>query len=120
MLAAAVKELISNETITEAPKACEDTDVIWESGTFITIISPFNVEQVSHQMASLYAFAGRKIFQYLKTRKIRGETGQVAFDDNGDRIYAEYDVINIREKQHKKIVGKYFYDNVSTFIPNQC
>lgn len=34
VLAAAVKELINNETITEAPKACEDTDVIWESGTF--------------------------------------------------------------------------------------
>lgn len=61
-------------------------------------------------------FAGRKIFQYLKTRKIKGETGQVAFDDNGDRIYAEYDVINIREKQHKKAVGKYFYDNVSLII----
>lgn len=59
------------------------------------------------------AFTGRRIFQYLKTRKIRGETGQVAFDDNGDRIYAEYDVINVLEKQHKKIVGKYFYDNVS-------
>lgn len=36
VLAAAVKELINNETITEAPKACEDTDVIWESGRFIT------------------------------------------------------------------------------------
>lgn len=70
-----------------------------------------------HRMTSFYLhFAGRKIFQYLKTRKIRGETGQVAFDDNGDRIYAEYDVINIREKQHKKIVGKYFYDNVSAII----
>lgn len=34
VLAAAVKELINNETITEAPKACEDTDVIWESGRF--------------------------------------------------------------------------------------
>lgn len=62
---------------------------------------------------AVHSFTGRRIFQYLKTRKIRGETGQVAFDDNGDRIYAEYDVINIREKQHKKIVGKYYYDNVS-------
>lgn len=35
VLAAAIKELINNETITEAPKACEDTDVIWESGSFL-------------------------------------------------------------------------------------
>lgn len=57
-------------------------------------------------------YIGRRIFHYLKTRNIRGETGQVAFDDNGDRMYAEYDVINIREHQRKKIVGSFHYDIV--------
>lgn len=56
---------------------------------------------------------GKRLFQYLKTRNITGETGQVAFDDNGDRIYAGYDVVNMREKQKKHIVGKFFYDTVS-------
>lgn len=60
------------------------------------------------------AILGRRIFQYLKTRNIRGETGQVAFDNNGDRIYAEYDVINIRDHQRRKIVGGFHYDLVST------
>lgn len=57
--------------------------------------------------------AGKRIFHYLKTRNIHGETGQVAFDDNGDRIYAEYEVINIRDHQDKKTVGNFYYDSVS-------
>lgn len=52
----------------------------------------------------------------MKTRNIRGETGQVAFDDNGDRIYAEYDVVNIRDHQRKKIVGGFYYDLVSNWF----
>lgn len=55
---------------------------------------------------------GRRIFHYIKTRNIRGETGQVAFDDNGDRMFAEYEVINVRDHQRKKIVGKLLYDMV--------
>lgn len=62
---------------------------------------------------ALYACVGKRLFQYLKTRNITGDTGQVAFDDNGDRIYAGYDVINIHEKQKKHVVGKFYYDPVS-------
>lgn len=90
VLASAIKEMRLNETITEAPKDCDDSGALWESG--------------------------KRIFNYLKTRNIRGDTGQVAFDDNGDRIYAEYDVINIRGKQKKQIVGSFYYDAVSRFV----
>ncbi|XP_055636801.1 glutamate [NMDA] receptor subunit 1 isoform X2 [Toxorhynchites rutilus septentrionalis] len=90
VLASAIKEMMThNETITEAPKDCDDTGAFWESG--------------------------RKMFNYLKTRNIRGSTGQVAFDNNGDRIYAEYDVINVQQsssvlfKKNVK-VGSFFYD----------
>lgn len=65
--------------------------------------------------ASVYScgiYLGRRIFHYIKTRNIRGETGQVAFDDNGDRMFAEYEVINVRDHQRKKIVGKLLYDAV--------
>lgn len=58
---------------------------------------------------------GRRIFHYIKTRNIRGATGQVAFDDNGDRMFAEYEVINVRDHQRKKIVGKLLYDTVCYF-----
>ncbi|XP_017847480.1 glutamate [NMDA] receptor subunit 1 [Drosophila busckii] len=86
VLASAIKEMISNETIAEPPKDCGDSAVNWESG--------------------------KRLFQYLKTRNITGETGQVAFDDNGDRIYAAYDVINIRENQKQHVVGKFSYDSL--------
>ncbi|KAL9872985.1 glutamate ionotropic receptor NMDA type subunit 1 isoform 1-T4 [Glossina fuscipes fuscipes] len=85
VLASAIKEMMTNETITEPPKNCDDSGVNWESG--------------------------KRLFHYLKTRNITGETGQVAFDDNGDRIYAGYDVINIRAKQKKLPVGKFYYDS---------
>ncbi|XP_053696942.1 glutamate [NMDA] receptor subunit 1 [Sabethes cyaneus] len=90
VLASAIKEMMThNETITEAPKDCDDTGSIWESG--------------------------RKMFNYLKTRNIRGATGQVAFDSNGDRMYAEYDVVNVQLSTSlltKKniVVGSFFYD----------
>lgn len=53
---------------------------------------------------------------------ITGETGQVAFDDNGDRIYAAYEVINIgrtKDKNSKNTssnrrkVGSFYYVPVS-------
>uniref|UniRef100_A0A336MEH8 Glutamate [NMDA] receptor subunit 1 n=1 Tax=Culicoides sonorensis TaxID=179676 RepID=A0A336MEH8_CULSO len=75
VLASAIKEMMPNETITEAPKDCDDSGTIWETG--------------------------KKIFHYLKTRNIKGHTGQVAFDDNGDRIYAGYNVINVLDRQNK-------------------
>ena len=58
---------------------------------------------------------GKRLFHYLKSRNIEGQTGRVAFDDNGDRIYAGYDVINIREGQKRRKVGSFFYDAVSVY-----
>nr|XP_029710322.1 glutamate [NMDA] receptor subunit 1 isoform X3 [Aedes albopictus] len=89
VLASAIKEMIThNETITEAPKDCDDTGAVWESG--------------------------KKMFNYLKTRHIKGETGHVAFDSNGDRIYAAYEVINVQQppsSMRKNVkVGSFFYD----------
>lgn len=93
VLAAAIKEMMRNETITEAPKDCDDSGAIWESG--------------------------KRMFHYLISQNIRGETGQVAFDASGDRMFAEYAVINTRENQRKKVVGKYFYDMVSCRLTNE-
>lgn len=33
VLAAAIKEMMINETITVAPKDCDDSGAIWETGT---------------------------------------------------------------------------------------
>ena len=39
-----------------------------------------------------------------------------AFDDSGDRIYAEYAVMNIIKKSVMKVVGRFFFDDVSKKI----
>lgn len=51
-----------------------------------------------------------------------GSTGRVAFDDNGDRIYAEYDIINVQyagpNNKTQVSVGQYFYPAVSKSVLN--
>jgi glutamate receptor ionotropic, NMDA 1 len=42
----------------------------------------------------------------------KGATGKVAFDDNGDRMFAEYDIVNVQEDQRQASVGKYFFNQV--------
>lgn len=56
VLASALKEMMVNETITEAPKDCDDSGVFWETG--------------------------KKLFHYLKSRNIKGKTGQVVLNTN--------------------------------------
>lgn len=76
------------EEITEAPKDCDKSGSIWESG--------------------------RVLFEYIRKQVLlNGATGKVAFDDNGDRIFAEYEIINVIEKKEHKAVGHYYYNVVS-------
>lgn len=44
-----------------------------------------------------------------------GATGKVAFDDNGDRINAEYDVVNLQAPGKHISIGHYFYNSVSIY-----
>lgn len=82
-----------NETmaITDAPKDCDNSGSIWETGK------------------ELFGFIRKQVLQ-------KGATGRVAFDDNGDRIFAEYDVINIKEHREQIPVGQYVYSPVSIFF----
>ncbi|XP_035721845.1 glutamate [NMDA] receptor subunit 1-like isoform X1 [Vespa mandarinia] len=80
----ALREMNETEEITSAPKDCGDSGSIWETG--------------------------KKLFDYIRQQVLpHGETGRVAFDDNGDRIFAEYDIININEDSRQVSVGQYFY-----------
>ncbi|XP_037070917.1 glutamate [NMDA] receptor subunit 1-like isoform X2 [Pollicipes pollicipes] len=84
VLASALKEMTAKENITEAPKDCNNTGDGWETG--------------------------KKLFGYIRQQVLLdGYTGKVAFDDNGDRINAEYDVINTDSRRDKRIVGNYAY-----------
>ena len=54
-----------------------------------------------------------KYFRYTRQQVLEnGATGRIAFDDNGDRIYAEYDVINVKTEKVLNSVGRYYYSTV--------
>ncbi|KAK9301078.1 hypothetical protein QLX08_006418 [Tetragonisca angustula] len=84
VLVSALREMNKTKVITEAPKDCGDSGSIWETG--------------------------KSLFEFIRKEVLSdGATGKVAFDDNGDRIYAEYDIINIQENGERISVGQYFY-----------
>ncbi|CAG7836862.1 unnamed protein product [Allacma fusca] len=84
VLAAALKEMNSKDNITEAPKDCSTSGVTWDTG--------------------------KKLFEYIKKQELLdGETGKVAFDESGDRINAEYHVINVYPRKSLTSIGTYLY-----------
>lgn len=55
------------------------------------------------------------LIRYIKKQVYKdGHTGKVAFDNNGDRIYAEYDIVNVKQVTNKDAIGKYYFDNVNS------
>uniref|UniRef100_A0A075Q430 Glutamate [NMDA] receptor subunit 1 n=1 Tax=Diploptera punctata TaxID=6984 RepID=A0A075Q430_DIPPU len=84
VLASALRVMNRTEVITKAPKDCGDSGHIWETG--------------------------KTLFDYIKKQNlVNGSTGNVAFDDNGDRINAEYDIINVQSNQTQISVGQYHF-----------
>lgn len=53
---------------------------------------------------------------YLEKSLFLGETGRVAFDEMGDRMFAEYEIINVQKQSRRDrvnvTVGHYKYDLV--------
>ena len=49
-----------------------------------------------------------------KQELVNGYTGKVAFDENGDRINAEYEVVNMQSGGRSVTVGNYKYSGVSS------
>lgn len=75
--------------ITEAPKDCDNSGSIWETG--------------------------KELFNFIRKQEMmNGETGKVAFDDQGDRINAEYNIVNIQRRKVHVVTGKYHFQQVPT------
>jgi hypothetical protein len=76
---------------------------------FIIVISQYNLHI---PLDTLFVYKMVFIFdRFIKKQTVNGSTGNVAFDDNGDRINAEYDIINV-QNQTQISVGQYHYSNV--------
>uniref|UniRef100_A0A1B6M8R4 Glutamate [NMDA] receptor subunit 1 n=2 Tax=Cicadellinae TaxID=33370 RepID=A0A1B6M8R4_9HEMI len=86
VLASALRDMNQTENITEAPKDCDNSGSIWETGKIL--------------------------FDYIKKQVLfHGATGKVAFDDSGDRINAEYNIVNVQGPDLQVSVGQYLYIN---------
>uniref|UniRef100_A0ABD2WUB3 Glutamate [NMDA] receptor subunit 1 n=1 Tax=Trichogramma kaykai TaxID=54128 RepID=A0ABD2WUB3_9HYME len=84
VLVTALREMNLTDKLIDSPKNCDNSGLIWETG--------------------------RKLFEFIKQQKIDyGQTGRIAFDDNGDRIYAEYDILNVKSPRKIESVGQYVY-----------
>ena len=84
----ALGELDNKENVTEAPSNCNTSGAVWETG--------------------------KRLFEYIRRQTLAdGTTGRVAFDEMGDRIYAEYQVVNVQTDiglaSKKAVVGYYNY-----------
>jgi ionotropic glutamate receptor NMDA 1 len=81
----AFKSMYTTENITKPPTDCKDLGgAKWESGS--------------------------KLFSYLKKQSLLyGKTGRVAFDERGDRINSDYDIINVANKDLNVVVGQYYF-----------
>ena len=88
----ALNELNEKENVTEAPSNCNTSGAVWDTG--------------------------KQLFEYIRKQTLAdGTTGRVAFDEMGDRIYAEYQVVNVQKMSRtsltaqKVVVGSYKYSN---------
>ncbi|KAH9638394.1 hypothetical protein HF086_004196 [Spodoptera exigua] len=84
VLASAIRDMNTSEEIHAPPSDCDNSGSIWTTG--------------------------RLLFDYIRKQRLEnGATGHVAFDDHGDRVHAEYDMVNVRAQGEHVAVGKYFY-----------
>lgn len=88
LLSSALREMeVSERDMTEPPQDCNSSGAIWETG--------------------------RIYFEYIKKQVLlNGLTGKIAFDDNGDRLFSEYDIVNVDHPNGRTKVGQYFYSKV--------
>ncbi len=87
VLSQALRELHKNDNVTQAPSNCNKSGNLWETGI--------------------------RFFEYIRRQILPdGLTGRVAFDSLGDRINAEYRVINVQRGGNTVEVGQYRYSKV--------
>lgn len=87
-MSSALREMeVSERDMTEPPQDCNSSGTVWETG--------------------------RIYFEYIKKQVLlNGLTGKIAFDDNGDRLFSEYDIVNVDRPNGKSKVGQFFYSKV--------
>ena len=58
--------------------------------------------------------SGYQLFSVLKKQSLFGRTGHLAFDERGDRMNSEYEIINVNSNQMNEVVGRYHYSQTDS------
>lgn len=54
---------------------------------------------------------GQVLYNILKKQKYNGRSGRITFDDYGDRLFSEYDILNVHNHS-EHVVGKYMFSSL--------
>uniref|UniRef100_UPI00358E8C49 glutamate receptor ionotropic, NMDA 1 n=2 Tax=Myxine glutinosa TaxID=7769 RepID=UPI00358E8C49 len=81
ILTMSLKEMFDKENVTEPPRGCAGNTAVWKGGLTLN--------------------------RYLLSSSLhKGQTGRVEFDEEGDRKYPEYSIVNL-QKRNLVRVGKW-------------
>lgn len=84
ILAKALREMYHHEVITSPPTNCRYTSTNkWQTGLLF--------------------------YKYLRKQTYNGQSGRIEFDDLGDRLFSEYELLNVHSNNTEVIVGKYIF-----------
>ena len=84
ILTNALREMYHSQNITAPPTNCQTPNNKWQTGQLL--------------------------YQFLKKQNFNGRSGQITFDDSGDRLFSEYEILNIFNNTEQS-VGKYSFNS---------
>ncbi|KAH9398639.1 Glutamate receptor ionotropic, NMDA 1 [Tyrophagus putrescentiae] len=88
VLTMALREMFRTLNITTPPKSCGDKETLGQKKWSI----------------------GPTFYKYLLNQTFNGRSGRISFDESGDRLYSEYEILNTFNRDENS-VGKYMFDS---------
>ena len=104
ILASAISTLYEVEDdVEDAPSNCNRSHKYFPPATVNRFVGAYFSERSKSKSSKLNLIpssgsiweTGKKLFNYIRKQTFEGRTGRVAFDAMGDRVFAEYKIINI-------------------------
>lgn len=117
VVAQSLQELFEKENITEPPRGCVGNTNIWRTGPLFKRSVPVQeVDRLYLQCFSSHSTSSRvRTSRVLMSSKYAdGLTGRIEFNDDGDRRFATYSIMNYQQKSGRVLqVGVFNGSQVS-------
>lgn len=100
------------EEIVAAPSSCNGSAEAWSTGMrLVSLVIPFlfSVLLLFGNGNDVGFFNAYCTCRYIKQDSfLGGKTGKLGFDESGDRLFAEYNIINVVNR-NRQLVGNFTY-----------